>query len=307
VFWVNLPMCLPLAVAAFLLSRRSPQLQRRGIDYRGAALLGLSLVFLTIALTDDPIEPRSRVLTGALFAAAALAAAAFVLQQLRARTPLIALEFFRGRAVDAAFIFSALTGGALIVAMVNVPLFTNTVLGGSAIEGGLNLMRLTVALPVGALAGGWLTSRHGRRLAAIPGLTLTIAGFVLMSGWGTGPSSLEMTVPLLITGLGFGLVIAPTNSAVMDEAKEEERATAASLLTATRLLGALVGVALLTTRGLGGFYSEAALVPLDDPRFLERLRDLEAGSFSETFLVTAAVCFAGLLPAFVLGRGKDPE
>ena len=41
----------------------------------------------------------------------------------------------------------------------------------------------------------------------------------------------------------------------------------ASLLTVVRLLGALVGVALLTTRGLSGFYAEAGLIPLDDPRF----------------------------------------
>ena len=61
-----------------------------------------------------------------------------------------------------------------------------------------------------------------------------------------------MTGPLLIAGLGFGLVIAPINSAALGETAEEERATMASLLTVVRLLGALVGVALLTTRGLGG-------------------------------------------------------
>ena len=56
--------------------------------------------------------------------------------------------------------------------MVNVPLFTNTVLGGTALEGGLNLMRLTVALPFGALAGGVPRARaygYTPRLRAGPG------------------------------------------------------------------------------------------------------------------------------------------
>ena len=69
-----------------------------------------------------------------------------------------------------------------------------------------------------------------------------------------------------------------------------------------RLLGALVGVALLTTRGLSGFYAEAGLIPLDDPRFAESLlRGLQVDSFQKTFLVTAAVCFATLLPALAAG------
>ena len=63
--------------------------------------------------------------------------------------------------MSAAFVSNGIVGGALIVAMVNVPLFTNIVMGGSALDGGLNLMRLTVALPFGALAGGYVATRYG--------------------------------------------------------------------------------------------------------------------------------------------------
>ena len=162
---------------------------------------------------------------------------------------------------------NALTGGTLIVAMVSVPLFTDVLLGGSALQGGLNLMRLTVALPFGALAGGYLATRFGASLAACAGLLLAGAGFLGMAAWSEDPGFIAMTLPLLVAGFGFGLVIAPLNAAVLDEAAEGERATLASLLTVVRLLGALVGVALLTTRGLSGFYAEAGLIPLDDPRF----------------------------------------
>ena len=66
------------------------------------------------------------------------------------------------------------------------------------------------------------------------------------------------------------------------------------------------GVALLTTRGLGGFYQEAGLVPLDDPLFAERVAALQVGTFHEIFVVTAIVCFATILPALLLGR-RTPE
>jgi len=304
VFWINLPMCLPLALGVLRLSRHETPGGSRDLDLPGAALLGASLVCLTIALTDDPIARRDTFVTLALFAGAAALLAAFVWQQIRAAEPLLDISMFRMPRLSAAFLVNGLTGGTLIVAMVGVPMFTNVLLAGSALEGGLNLMRLTVALPVGALAGGYLASRFGLSAGAAAGLVLAGAGFLGMSAWDEDPAFAAFTLPLLVAGLGFGLVIAPINAAVMDEAAEDRRATVASLLTVVRLLGALVGVALLTTRGLSGFYAEAGLIPLDDPRFESLLRGLQVDAFQKTFLVTAAVCFATLLPALLLGRKR---
>jgi EmrB/QacA subfamily drug resistance transporter len=304
VFWINLPLCLPVAFAVLQIGRPQTITSTRKIDLPGAAMLGASLVCLTVALTDDPIAQRPTAVTLLLFAGAAVLLAAFVLRESRALSPLVDLALFRVPRLSAAFLANGLTGGTLIVAMVAVPLFTNVLLGGDALEGGLNLMRLTIALPVGALAGGWLASRFGYSAGASTGLVLAGAGFLGMATWSEDPTFVELTLPLLVAGLGFGLVIAPINAAVMEEAQEDQRATLASLLTVVRLVGALVGVALLTTRGLSGFYSQAGLIPLDDPEFESELRSLQVDSFRDTFLVTAAVCFATLIPAFLLGRSK---
>jgi EmrB/QacA subfamily drug resistance transporter len=307
VFWINLPMCLPIALAVWRLSRDSkPELTQK-IDFGGAALLGGSLVCLTIALTNDPIAGRPVGVTLALYAGAASLFASFVLRQLRASAPLVDLAMFRRLKVGAAFLANGLMGGTLIVAMVNVPLFSNVILDTSALEGGLNLMRLTVALPFGALLGGVLAQRWGLSRAAALGLMLAGAGFVGMSRWTADPSFMAMTLPLLVGGFGFGLVIAPLGTAVLDAAPQAERATAASLLTVVRLLGALVGVALLTTQGLSGFYAEAGLVPLDDPRLAEILQGLELDSFHDTFLVAAVVSFISVVPAMLLGRGETDD
>ena len=305
VFWINLPLCLPIAFAVLQIGRRLPVTPLRSLDLPGAALIGGSLVCLTVALTEDPIEQRATIVTLLLYAGAAALFAAFLLREARAVSPLVELAIFRSRRLSAAFLANGLTGGTLIVAMVGVPLFTNVLLGGDALEGGLNLMRLTVALPVGALAGGCLAGRFGLSAGAGAGLVLAGIGFLGMAGWSEDPSFIELTLPLLVAGLGFGLVIAPINAAVMEEAAEDQRATVASLLTVVRLVGALVGVALLTTRGLGSFYSQAGLIPLDDPEFESQLRTLQVDSFQDTFIVTAAVCFATLLPALLLGRRRD--
>lgn len=307
-FWLNLPLVLPVVYGVWRLSRDENAARAAGqVDLPGALLIGLSLVCLTVALTDDPIDGRPAWQTLALFGGAVLLFGAFLLRQRAAATPLVRLALFARRRMAAGFTVTLLSGGALIVAMVNVPLFTDVVLGGSAIDGGLNLMRLTAGLPVGALLGGWLTARLGPGPVTSLGLALAGAGFIGMAAWELDPSFVELTLPLLAAGLGFGLVIAPVNHAVLDDVAEGERATVAALLTVVRLLGALVGVALLTTRGLSDFYASAARIALDDPRFGDLVLELQVDAFRDSFLVTAAVCFLALLPSLLLGRGGEPQ
>jgi EmrB/QacA subfamily drug resistance transporter len=316
VFWINLPMCLPVAFGMWWFSGQQRGHGREDLDLPGAALLGASLVCLTVALTDDPIEPRSLLATLLLYGGAAVLFGLFLLRQTRAPKPIVDLWRFGNRALSAAFLTNGLAGGTLIVAMVAVPLFTNVILEQSPLQGGLNLMRLTVALPFGAVTGGYLAARYGYGSGAALGLVLAGAGFLGMASWSESPGFLALTLPLLVAGFGFGLVIAPINAAALGEVDEEGRATLASLLTVVRLLGALVGVALLTSRGLGGFYAEAGLIPLDDPRFEESLVGLQVDAFQETFLVAAGVCFLTLLPALLMGsrarslrrnEGREPD
>jgi MFS transporter, DHA2 family, triacylglyceride efflux pump len=302
VFWLNLPLCLPIAAALWGFARHERAGVRRDLDLPGATLLGVSLVCLTIALTDDPIEPRGTASTLALYAGAAVFFGLFLLRQRRAPLPILNLPMFRRPRLSSAFVVNGLVGGALIVAMVSVPLFTNVVLRESALQGGLNLMRLTVALPVGALAGGVIAQRYGATYGAWLGLACAGGGFLLMGTWPADPDFITLTGPLLLAGLGFGIVIAPINSAALHETPDDERATMASLLTVVRLLGALVGVALLTSRGLGSFYTEAGLIPLDDPRFEDLVVGLQVDAFREVFLVTGVVCLLAMLPAGLLGR-----
>jgi EmrB/QacA subfamily drug resistance transporter len=302
VFWINLPMCLPLAAGVWWLAKREKRVEPAKLDVPGAVLIGLSLVCLTIALTDDPVQRRALGTTLLLYAGAAAFFGLFLWRQARAPAPIVDLSLFRLRPLSAAFVTNGLVGGALIVAMVNVPLFTNIVMGGSALDGGLNLMRLTIALPFGALAGGYVATRYGYNAGCALGLACVGIGFVGMSAWDSDPGFVAMTAPLLVAGFGFGLVIAPINAAALGRTAEGDRATMASLLTVVRLLGALVGVALLTSRGLGGFYTEAGLIPLDDPAFEDLVRGLQVEAFQETFLVTGIICFISILVALLLGR-----
>ena len=137
----------------------------------------------------------------------------------------------------------------------------------SPLDGGLTLLRFTVAVPAGALAGAWLAGRIGLRATATLGMWLGAAGFAGLLAWDAQLSEVWRSVPQLAGGFGFGLVIAPLSAAVLQHVGDGERATAASWLTLSRGVGMLVGAALLASNGLGRFYARAGSIEFGSEEF----------------------------------------
>ena len=306
VFWVNLPMSLPVLVVVWRLAGN--RRRHESIDWLGAVILGLALAILTFALADDPNDTRPLPVTFALLTSAAALAALFWWHEHVTPAPLVRPGLLKARHAIAANLGSLLVGGGLITALIGVPLFVNLVLVGTPLDGGLTLMRLTVAVPVGALLGGYLASRLGLRLVATTGMLLTAVGFAGLQLWTEDLSELLRTVPLLIGGLGFGLVIAPLSAAVLQGLDESERATAASWLTLARVTGMLIGAALLTSSGLGRFYARAGAIEFGSPEFNDLIVEAEVSTFQEVFIAAVALMLVAALVAWFIGRGdRDGE
>jgi MFS family permease len=306
VFWINLPLTAPILLAGWMLVRtRGEHVTVRGsIDWRGAGLLTAALTVFTFALVDDPLHPRPALVTAALLLVSAGLAIAFVRHEAHTGASMLRLSMFRARPVWAANIAHVLVGGGLIVALVGVPLFVNLVLGGSPLDGGWTLMRLTVAVPLGALAGGWAAGRAGLRSTASLGMLLAAAGFGGLQAWDRELSEALRTLPLLVGGFGFGLVIAPLGTAVLHHVDESERATAAAWLTMSRVLGMLAGASLLTSQGLGRFYARAGNVEFDSPEFETLVQQAQVSTFREVFVATIFVMLSAAALAWLIGRGR---
>jgi MFS family permease len=195
----------------------------------------------------------------------------------------------------------------------------------------LLLVRFLVALPVGALVGGWLAGRFGDRLPAFFGLLVAAFGFFLISRWPldvlSAPHSLgfvslpRLDTDLVITGLGLGVVIAPLSSAALRVVPSVQHGVAAAGVVVARMTGMLVGVAALAALGLHRFHSLTATLdtPLpfgkSEAQFDQEMAVYRAAvnnalltQYSETFAITAVVCVVGaVLGLFVGGRRSDAE
>jgi MFS family permease len=312
VFWVNLPLT-ALMVAAVLVLLRSGSLGEGRVDYLGGLLIGLSLLALTLGLSGGtgPFLESHR---PELDAIAAVFAVAFVAWQARARWPLISLELFKRRPFSSANAANLFIGAALIVALVEVPLFATQVLGKGDATGGLTLLQLTAMIPVGALVGGWLSARLPYPVAATGGMLISAFGFLRLSGWDQSIVEPRLSIDLAITGLGFGLVLAPLAGAVLGAARGGSETVGAASLTIARMIGMTVGLSSLTTWGLSEFNRRITDHPLplptpgqSDQAYNALLHQYEQAVisaalfvFDRLFLVAAVLCVVAGVIALML-------
>ena len=274
-----------------------------------ADLLGASFVAVclgALVLTFATADPETEVLGpwGTwLLPLAALAAVAFVVRQRTARDPLIPEGVVRRR-VWPALVVSLLVGAAIVAVVVDVPLLSRLVQGTDETDAALVLVRFLVAVPVGAVLGGWLLRRLGPALVAAPGLALAAVSVLAMGRWdrGTLDDVVATTLPLLGAGLGVGLAIAPVNDAALADAREDGHGTVSSLVVVARMVGMVVGLALLTSLGLRRFQLEVARLP--DPTDADAL--LGAAVVQVQTVLTGAGLATALAAVVALGLGLRP-
>ena len=287
----------------------------RQADLVGALFLAAALagVILAFATADPKVQVFSDQGVWYLLGAA-LATVAFVLHLRRAEAPLVPSGALRRTAAWGAMLVSFFVGAALIAALIDIPIFARTtVYSDSQLMAALVLVRFLVALPVGAVIGGYLTRNLDAGVVAALGMLLAAAAFALMSRWGVDsldhPSS---TVPLLLGGLGFGLALAPVNAAVLASTDDDVHGLASALVVVARMVGMLVGISALTTVGLRRYYAEQADLPsarevCDGTTRCDEFTDLlrVAGIAQDhTVFAGAAICaVAAAILALVLFRG----
>jgi MFS family permease len=237
----------------------------RRADLGGAALLSVALggVIVAFASADPKVQVFSAAGPWAL-AISAVAAVAFGWRQRRASTPLVPRGSLARRPAWASLLVSFFVGAALIAALVDVPVFARiSVYGDSQVKAALVLVELLVALPVGALAGGYLTRSFPPGGVAAAGMACATVGFWSMSHWDVDQlhHHLSSGAVLALTGLGFGLALAPVNAALLASTDDDAHGVTSALLVVSRMVGMLVGISALTTIGLRRYYDVSARFP----------------------------------------------
>jgi MFS family permease len=290
----------------------------READLAGAFLLAIALggVILAFATADPAVQVFSDQGLWYLLGSA-IATVAFVLHLRRAEAPLLPRGTLRRTPAWGAVVVSFFVGAALIAALIDIPIFARTTIyrtGSNAqLMAALVLVRFLVALPIGAIVGGYLIRARSAGLVTAVGMSMSAVGFALMSRWDVDTlHAASSNIALVICGFGFGLALAPVNAAILASTDPEVHGVSTAMVVVARMVGMLVGISALTTIGLHRYYAKQdALRTVSEvcgePKMCSAYRDLQkaAGVAQEqTVFLGAVFCAvaAGVL-ALLLFRG----
>ncbi len=299
VMFVNVP----IGVATLLLCQRLLPGGIRGsnqhLDVPGALGVTVGTILLVYALTNAAVIGLTSELTMVPLALSAVALAAFLVIESRAKAPLMPLEFIRRGSVFTAnvlaLVLTSVVGGIGFI----MTIYFQNILGYSAI--GASLLILPPGL-LWFLVGGWgasrLLNRFGARRTLATSTALMAAGTALLVRISVGGSYFVLLPGLMVWALGASIGFPAVNIAAISGTKPGEEGLASGVVNTSFRVGFPVGLAVLLS--IAGAFDP---LPAGPPTMLAVAEGVVAG-----FRVAlAAGALLGVLGFLLALRIKDAK
>lgn len=265
IFLINLPVGIAGLVlgSRYITESRAPRALR--LDLVGVALVVLALLMLIYPLT------RGRELGWPLWGYVSMAGAPVVFaalvahQRRKARldgSPLIELSLFRVRSFAAGIAVQTVFGVGLGIFFLVWTLYMQIGLGWSALRAGLTGVPFSIAVSAAAgVSVQKLVPRFGRGVLQA-GALLMAAGILLYiwesDRYGMAITPWQMVLPLAVTGVGMGLIVAPLTDAVLSEVPREHAGSASGLISTVQQMGHALGLGLVSVVFFGAMADRLA-------------------------------------------------
>ena len=251
IFFINVPVCVLVAVLApvLLLDSRGPG--RRGFDVAGAVTVTAALIVLVYAVIEAPESSVTRTVLLLLLSAALFGL--FVLVEKRSVAPLVPLRIFRSRNLVGGNLITIAWGlGAFGLNFIYTQ-YAQLALGVSAIRYGLMSAVLAAAAVVGSMVGQHLVTRIGPRRVAFVSLLLAGAGTTVMTRLTVDSGYFELAFwGLTIFGAGLGAGTVAGSIASLSDVAGADAGVASGLQNASFQIGGAVGIAVLSAIAAAG-------------------------------------------------------
>jgi len=342
IFYINVPIGVIAFVITILVVAESKNPEGRNLDIPGQILAVVGLAALTYAFIEANSYGWRSAIIISLLAGGIMVLAAFGFWELRARSPMLQLSFFK----NMTFLGSNLVGVAVSFGFFGVilfmSLFMQQVQGFSATGAGVRQLAATLAVMVAAIISGRIVAKIGARIPITLGMLL-IAGsfFAFVTVQADTPYHSYWWI-LTVMGIGLGLVMSPMTTAVMSTVPQARAGMASATLNTLRQVGGVFGIAVLGAIVTGSYMAKfkaalgalhlspfvtqqvlqmaqqrgtpdpnqlaaakAAGVPVDD--ILRALRTTFTDGIHHGLWYAGAVVLAGAVAGAIMIRGTAPH
>ncbi len=245
VFLINAPVVVVALLGVWFLVPESKDPKLQPFDWIGAILAVVGVTALVYGVIEEPgngwTDPRvlSTILGGAIILAA------FVVWDLRVRSPFVDMRLFLNARFTWATMAFVVAGFALFGVMFILTPYLQIVLGNDAQATGIKLLPMIAALVVGAVAGNQLAARLGAKVAVAGGMFLTTAGLVLLSRAGADTGYGLIAAALAVIGLGLGLAFPTAIDVILGTLPPAQTGVGTALTRMLQQVAGSFGVAIL--------------------------------------------------------------
>ncbi|WP_373921886.1 MFS transporter [Streptomyces sp. T12] len=253
IFLINLPVGIAGLIlgSRFITESKAPKALK--LDLVGVALVTLGLLMLLYPLT------RGRELGWPLWGYVSMAGALVVLAALvayerrkaaRDGSPLVELSLFKVKSFAAGIAVQTVFGVALGIFFLVWTLYMQFGLGWSPLKAGLTGIPFSIAVSTAAgMSVQKLVPRFGRKVLQAGALVMAIG--VLLYIWEAGRYGLsiapwQMALPLVVMGVGMGLIVAPLTDAILSDVPREHAGSASGLISTVQQMGNALGLGLVS-------------------------------------------------------------
>src|SRR6266851_1527358 len=250
VFYINVPIGVLaiLLTQAFIFDPSYLRRERTGIDYWGIGLLIVGMGSLQIMLDkgqeEDWFASHFIVVLAVL---AVVGLGGLIIRELKTPHPVMDLSIFRYRSYAVGTLLMTAVGFVLYGSTVLYPLMMQELLGYTATHAGVtNFPRGTASFLFMPFVG-FLTGKVDARKMLAAGLLLTAAAMFRVSFFSLDVGFWDFAWPLVLQGVGLGLIFVPLTTVSNDQIPRERMGNATSIFNLMRNIGASVGISSVQT------------------------------------------------------------
>lgn len=246
IFWFNLGFGVVAFVLAAIAVPESSDRRSKRFDVLGFIFGAVFLAYLSFAVIQGEQSGYGANWIVALFVLCAVSGIAFVVTELRVRSPMLDLSLFR-RAPFAGSNFVAFAAyfGTFSIFFFTA-LYLQVVANASAYQTAIDFLPMAAGLIIVSALTGPLVARIGARWPMTIGCLLAGGGILIANAVldpTIGFATLGWVLP--IAGIGIGMLLVPVTSVPLTVVEPERSGMAASATNTSREMGAVFGVAIL--------------------------------------------------------------
>jgi EmrB/QacA subfamily drug resistance transporter len=308
-FFVNVPVGIAVvAIALRILDRHESTVEHNNLDLPGAVLATGGLMLLVYTLVKAPVNGWTSAHSLLLFAISLAALVGFIVNEKRAKHPLMPLRIFKIRNLAGADLMMLCMTAGMFSVFFFTTLYLQTVLNYTPIRTGLSFLIVPVAVAITATNVPKLIKKIGYKPILMGAPLLVASGLFYLSHipvhgtfWG------NVAPGLIVMGLGMGGTFVSATIAATSGVPHHEAGLASGLLNTSQQVGGALGLAVLTgiATSAAGKYAHEHVAQFTSGGDLKAAATVHG--FHEGYLVATFFGIAASLVATVVIKNHRPK